>query len=248
MCMEISLLLFNLCALDSPVPALPYILFNFKTTNMNGVSFREQHSRAIRFWHWATVFVLSFILLTAFTAKFFTNPYQNHPIIFDALVKQGLKPSGEGVHQVTNVLTVKVWKVHTYFGYILAGLLAFRFLAEIFQPVNQRIAVRIGNAVRLLQAKKEVKSSRHYLIVKLIYLIAYTLLAVICFTGVWMGLHSEQLFNETANYHQMKEYHETAVNLLLIFMLIHLVGVIRAERGKYKNVVSDMINGGKENE
>jgi cytochrome b len=237
-----------LYAIDSPVPALPYILFNFKTNNMNRVSFREQHSRAIRFWHWATVFILSFILLTAFTAKFFTNPYQNHPIIFDALAKQGLNPTGDGVHQITNLLTAKVWKVHTYFGYVLAGLLAFRFLAEIFQPVNQRIAGRIGNAVRLLQMKREVKSSRHYLIVKMIYIVAYTLLAVISITGVWMGLHSEQLFNETAKYHQMKEYHETAVNLLLIFMLIHLIGVIRAERGKYKNVVSDIINGGKENE
>jgi cytochrome b len=214
---------------------------------MNRVSFREQHSRAIRFWHWATVFVLSFILLTAFTAKFFTNPYENHPIIFDALTEQGLKPTGDGVHQITNLLAAKVWKVHTFFGYILAGLLIFRFLAEIFQPVNQRIFSRIGNAVRLLKIKKDIKSSRHYLMVKLIYIVAYTLLAVICFTGLWMGLHKEQLFNETEKYHQMKEYHEIAVNLLLLFMLVHLIGVVRGERGKYKNVISDMINGGKEN-
>lgn len=214
---------------------------------MNRVSFREQHSRAIRFWHWSTVFVLSFILLTAFTAKFFVNPYENHPVIFNALTRQGLNPTGEGVHQITNLLATKVWKVHTFFGYILAGLLAFRFLAEIFQPGDQRIANRIGNALRLLKMKQEIRTSRHYLIVRLIYIIVYTLLAVISYTGVWMGLHSQLLFNETAQYHHMKEYHETAVNLFLLLMLVHLIGVIRAERGKYKNIVSDMINGGKEN-
>ncbi len=45
--------------------------------------------------------------------------------------------------------------------------------------------------------------------------------------------------------HNIKEVHELLYNALLIFVPLHIAGVIIADATEEKGIVSDMINGGK---
>jgi cytochrome b len=222
------------------------IFFTIKNKLMNKVSFNERHSRGIRLWHWATVLAMSFQLLTAFTAKFLFNNIQLSRQLNEQLQKYDVHLSGEKVWDTTRVLKETIWTTHIVFGYILAGLLLFRIVVEIFQPHEEKFAQRMKNAVFGTKNKQSAKTSRHYLLVKIIYLLAYILIATLSVTGVWMSLKRHTSLYFTEQFHRVKEIHEMSVNFLLLFMIIHLVGVIRAERGKYRNVVSGMIHGGKD--
>jgi cytochrome b len=226
-----------------------YYLSNFshfitsKHHLMDRVSFNEAHSRAIRFWHWATVLVLSFILLTAFTGKFFFNNIRISNLLDQQMHKQGFSPTGEQVWDTTFVLRDMVWRWHTIFGYILAGLFFFRVLVEFFQPREEKYRVRIARAFGLRRTKQDGKTARHYLLVKLVYILAYGMIGTLAGTGIWMSFRRNTPEYFTERFHSIKGIHELTVNLFLLFMLIHLVGVIRAERGRYRNIVSGMIHG-----
>ncbi|MDP4263568.1 MAG: cytochrome b/b6 domain-containing protein [Bacteroidota bacterium] len=212
---------------------------------MDRVTFSEAHSRAIRLWHWASVFVMSFILLTAFTGKFFFNNIHIAGVLDQQLQKQGAHLSQEQIWDTTFVLRDAVWKWHSLFGYILSGLFVFRIASEFFQPRNQQFSRRIKNAVGFLKLKQDKKTARHYLAVKIIYLLAYILIALLAGTGIWMAVNRNTKIYFTPQFHSVKEIHAAAVNFLLLFMIIHIAGVIKAERGKYKNIVSGMIHGEK---
>jgi Ni/Fe-hydrogenase 1 B-type cytochrome subunit len=213
---------------------------------MNRVSFNEPHSRGIRLWHWATLFVMSFLLLTAFAAKFLFNNFKTGKALDQQLQIQGVHLSGEQIWNTTEALKNTVWTSHSFFGYILAALLLFRIVTEIFQPGHERLFRRIGNAVQSWKQGQQVKSGRHYVLVKCAYLGAYCIIATLGGTGVWMALNRNTPLYHTEKFHAVKEIHETAVNLLLIFITMHLLGVIIAERGKYRNIVSGMIHGARE--
>ncbi|MGY0036470.1 cytochrome b/b6 domain-containing protein [Pedobacter sp. NJ-S-72] len=45
--------------------------------------------------------------------------------------------------------------------------------------------------------------------------------------------------------HSIKEFHGFCMYLILIFISVHIVGVLMAERRDSRGIVSDMINGGK---
>lgn len=212
---------------------------------MNSVSFREAHSRGIRFWHWATVLVMSFQLLTAFTGKFFFNNIKISGVLDEQLQKKGVHLQGEKIWDITYALKDNVWRWHTWIGYILSGLLVLRILIEFFQPSGEKFSARIKNSIKWLKRKEERKSTVHYLIVKVIYLLAYLLIGVLAGTGIWMGLNRNTPVYFTEQFHFVKEIHELGVNFFMVFLLIHIVGVIRAERGKYSNIVSGMIHGEK---
>jgi Ni,Fe-hydrogenase I cytochrome b subunit len=45
--------------------------------------------------------------------------------------------------------------------------------------------------------------------------------------------------------HTIKEIHELVYNVILIFVPLHIIGVVVAENRDEKGIISEMINGGK---
>ena len=210
---------------------------------MNIATFGGPHSRAIRFWHWATVLVMCFQLLTAITGKFIVNDDAIGETLTKELGKKSIKLEPNEAWRIGNAMVDNVWTFHTWTGYMLSALLLFRIIIEFFQSKEETMAARIKRSLQWLRQKQETKKARHYLLVKILYLIAYVLLGILAGTGIWMGLNRNGPIKITEQFQEVKEVHEMTVYFFMGFLFVHIVGVIRAERGNYPNIVSEMIHG-----
>ena len=212
---------------------------------MKHVSFREPHSRAIRFWHWSSYLVVCLLLFTVLVSKTFLNGFHAKAIIQNSLKGSGVTITDDQAFRAAWALRASIWKWHTKFGYVLSALFFFRLLIEFLQSTEEKFHRRIGRAIMQIRNNAASSSARHYLVVKCIYFIFYVLMAILVGTGLWMAFNIELKVNDFDRFHAVKEIHENCFTLLLLFILLHLAGLIRAERKKYKGVVSDMINGRK---
>lgn len=212
---------------------------------MKQVSLREPRSKALRLWHWGSFIIVCLMLFTVFTGKFFVNPYGNSRVIHQALISAGASVTEEQAAQAAERMSEKVWALHTKFGYVLAGLFVFRILIEVLQSRKQRFFPALIDAIRQFN-RPDRGQARHYVLVKTIYLLFYGLLGTIVWTGLWMAFNIDLKQKDGERFHATKEIHEQCFFLLLVFIVVHLAGVIIAERRRNKGIVSGMINGDKE--
>jgi Ni/Fe-hydrogenase 1 B-type cytochrome subunit len=210
---------------------------------MKAVSFNQLHSRSLRLWHWCTFVVVLLILYTVFTGKFYLNPWGTAPSIRRALLKEGVTISNSQAFNAVNDLSAGIWKWHQYYGYVLSFLFLFRIILEFFQPSEEKFFTRMRNSFFFMRSK-EVKGGGHYFIVRTVYLLFYFLLATIVTTGLTMSFLKNRFSEE--GMHQVKQIHESCFYFLLLFTLMHITGVLLAERKRYKNIVSGMIHGAKQ--
>lgn len=209
---------------------------------MSSFSFGERQSRAIRLWHWLTVIAVGLLLLTIFVSKTYLNGQHTGQTIHDTLAKLGIQLTRDQVNQTVGALRESIWTSHIYFGYGLTALFAFRLVIEIVQG---KLVKSVRSGFSFLKIKEERKNVVHYMIVKAIYIVFYGILATIVGTGLWMTYYRDGNLVSREQFHDIKEIHETCFNLMLVFIFLHIVGIIRAERGKHKNIVSGMIHGEK---
>lgn len=213
---------------------------------MNYKPFYQKNSRSMRFWHWATFIIIVLSFYSVFVGKFFLNPFNTAATIHDSLQHLGFHNNPDPSFPIAQSLSKKIWDWHIRYGYALTALFLFRILIEGFQKSNQRFKERIKSGFFLFTKKEYRKAASHYLIVRFIYLLFYLTLMVVIGTGLWLSFHRQSSNMELA--HSVKQIHEDCFYFLLLFITIHISGVIRAERKGYKNIVSNMINGGNENE
>jgi len=209
---------------------------------MTLLTFQRNYTKALRLWHWCSFLVVTILLMTVFTGKFFLNDYTNGFIVKDQLSKRGVTVTMDQAFQVSSVIGAKIWQVHIFFGYILTGLFVFRMLMEFFQSKEHRIGYRLVNAAKWLFKTKMKTQSVHHFFVQVMYLIFYLLTAVLISTGLWLTFNTASEFSERI--HQVKELHQQCFFGLLVFIFVHLAGVIRTERIAHSNLVSAMIHGG----
>jgi cytochrome b len=166
-----------------------------------------------------------------------------------ALVKakmQQIKGVDSGLSRsVADALEDKVWAVHIYFGYCLAGLFLFRLVLEFFQLADQKFTRKLKNAFAQYKTiKKDRQEALHEFTVKVIYALFYCLLVIMVITGLSLAFDDNVLALKSIH-HPIKSIHRFCMYLILAFIIIHIAGVFLAERKKNsKGIVSDMINGG----
>lgn len=210
-------------------------------TNDNSV---KKTSLSLRLWHWLNAIVISGSLITVLINSTITDKQA-----ITSLVKEKIKDA-KGIdnnlsRSVAGALEDKVWAVHTYFGYCLAALLIFRLLLEIFQITDQKFIRKLKIAAeKYNQIKKARQEALHVLTVKIIYAVFYCLLVIMAITGLSMAFDDDLSFLRSVH-HQVKSVHGFCMYLILAFIVVHITGVLMAERRKDgKGIVSDMINGG----
>jgi cytochrome b len=181
------------------------------------------------------------LLLTILVSKSFLNWLFVNNTIYEGMAKEGIHLLPGQTVTTAGLLRERIWSWHTYLGYILSLLFVFRIVLEYFQPRDQKLAGKIRMA--WFQKRKESAMARHYLFVRVIYLFFYILIAAMSGTGIWMAFHKQPWYMET--FHSVKEIHENCFLLLLLFIAIHLAGVIRFERKHRSNLISAMVHGGR---
>jgi Ni/Fe-hydrogenase 1 B-type cytochrome subunit len=171
---------------------------------------------------------------------------QNAPFVKETLQKAGAIITDDQANAVSHDMGDQVWAIHIYFGYALAALLLFRLIMEFFQLADQKLIRKIKIAYHdYIVVKKQRELARHEMVVKTVYAVFYLLLIVMAVTGLFLAF--EDFFEPyKAIRHSVKEVHGFTMYLIIGFIVIHILGVLLAERKDSKGIVSDMINGGGE--
>ncbi len=204
----------------------------------------KKYSAPLRFWHWANTIVISGSLVTVLINSTITDRKAVSDLVKTQLKDAGATITDNQAGSVAHALGDSVWAVHTWFGYVLAGLLLFRLVLEVFQLADHKFIRRIKNLYMQLQStKKERELVKHELTVKAIYAVFYILLIIMAVTGLFLAFE-DLLAPFKAIRHSVKEVHGFCMYLIIAFILVHLAGVFLAERKDGKGIVSDMINGG----
>ena len=192
----------------------------------------QKWSLNFRLWHWIHAAVMLGLLGTVFLRKTFLSWRTNSEIIIQKLGEQGVDVTAEEAKMLAKAIRAPMWDWHIILGYGLAALVVWR-IALFFTPSGKRS----------FQNLKEEKSL-HKKAVKLSYIVIYAVIAFMTVSGLVIHFYDVLgLTKDTA--HDIKEVHELLYNALLIFVPLHIAGVIVADATEEKGIVSDMINGGK---
>lgn len=204
----------------------------------------KRHSAGLRFWHWINTIVITGSLLTVLLNSTLLDPRSNAEFVLSELQHAGANVSAKQAGSVSHGLEEKVWELHIYFGYFLAALFLSRIALEIFQRHDQKFIAALKRAWNeYFSAGKEKKLALHELTVKVLYLIFYLALTVLTLTGLIMVFKNELGIPRDIS-HSIKEVHGFFMYVVLGFIVLHIAGVLLAERKDSKGIVSDMINGG----
>ncbi|TFF36388.1 cytochrome b/b6 domain-containing protein [Mucilaginibacter psychrotolerans] len=207
----------------------------------------KRYSSSLRLWHWVNLIAISGSLITVLINSTLTDRKIAGALIKSELGKAGTVVTDEQVRPAVHALSDSVWGIHIYFGYVLAALLAFRLILEFFQLADQKFIRKIKSAYYQFNTiKKEREAARHELVVKGIYGIFYLLLIIMVVTGLFLAFEDALAAYKSIR-HSVKEVHGFCMYLIIAFIVVHIIGVLLAERKDGKGIVSDMINGGSEN-
>jgi cytochrome b len=209
-------------------------------------NFPKKYPATLRFWHWANSLVICGSLLTVLLNSTLFDVRGNAAYIQEELSKSKVTVTSEQARSVAHGLEDKVWDIHIYFGYALAGLFLYRIIFEVLRAKETSISNVVKETWTLYFTKK-VRSTRHDLGVKLTYLLFYAILLVMVITGLSVAFDNELGISKSFS-HSLKEIHGFCMYLILGFIVLHIGGVIIAERKDKKGIVSDMIGGGNLNE
>ena len=187
-------------------------------------------SAAFRAWHWLHAAVILGLLGTVFLRKTFLSWRTNSEILMQKLSGFGIDITAEQAKALAKAIRAPMWEWHIWLGFALAALLLWRVLLFFTQSGRRNYTALKGESLH----KKAVKAG---------YLVLYGVIAFMAVSG--LVIHFYDLLGiakETA--HDIKEVHELMYNVILIFVPLHIAGVVIADMTNEKCIVSDMINGG----
>ncbi|MDR3696858.1 cytochrome b/b6 domain-containing protein [Mucilaginibacter sp.] len=205
----------------------------------------KKNSPGLRLWHWLNALVITGSLLTVLLNSTLLKTRKNAAFIQDTLKEAGATVTNDQARSVAHELSDKIWTLHTYFGYVLVGLVVFRLLLEFFQVADQKFIRNLKSAYAKYQSvKQQRETARHDFLVKTVYAIFYLMIITMAVTGLCLAFEDDVPALKAI--HAFREIHQFTMYLILAFIVVHLAGVFLAERKESPGIVSDMINGGKE--
>jgi Ni/Fe-hydrogenase 1 B-type cytochrome subunit len=213
------------------------------TSEIETTPFIQKHSAMIRVWHWITFLTISASLITVLFASTVLKPRTNIKMVQDQMQRKGVTVTEEQAFAVSHGFEDTMWDLHKLLGFGLTFLLAARLIIEVAQPGDEKLTVRIKKVLKLqLQNSGNKSVNKHYLIVKRGYIAFYALLLVMVLTGLGLAFgHDLAFLNQ--NHKLIKTIHSFCQYLMYGYIFLHLCGVIIAETGRDKGIVSGMING-----
>lgn len=204
----------------------------------------KKNSANLRLWHWASALIITGSLLTVLINSTLLDPRTNGEFLKSLLEHDGAMITSKQAGSAARGLEDKVWDLHIYLGYFLTGLFVFRIFLEMFQRVDQKFFMKLKHVKTAYQnTTSPSKNALHDLTVKILYLTFYLVLAVLVVTGLSLAFQ-DNLGIPRPIAHSIQEVHGFSMYLIIAFIVLHIVGVLMAERKEGKGIVSDMINGG----
>lgn len=207
--------------------------------------FQQTHSLSLRIWHWLTFLFITASIVTVIVNSTVLSPRDNVKLVQEQLQRKGITVNEEQAFAVSHEYEDKMWDVHKFIGFGLAFLLLARIVIEFTQPKEEKLSYKMKK-IQELRALNDANlpEYNHYLWVRIAYTIFFVILLCLACTGLGLAFGRDLGF--TREIHgAIKEVHEIMQYFMYAFVVIHLVGVVLAENGKLKGIVSGMINGNK---
>lgn len=183
-----------------------------------------------RIWHWVHATVILGLLGTVFLRKTFLSWRANAELLTQKLSEINIEVTTDQAKVLATAIRAPMWEWHIILGYALAALLLWRLLLFFTK----------SGKINYLDFKEE---TLHKKMVTISYIVLYAVLLFMAITGLTIHFYETlSLTKDTA--HDIKEIHELVYNAILIFVPLHIIGVIVAESRDEKGIISDMIHGG----
>jgi cytochrome b561 len=199
--------------------------------NTSARPFRNtSYTKAHRILHWLIAFTFLFILLTVWLRMDWMNKNNIAQIMVKGLEKQDIHLSDEVAANIGRAVRKPMWDTHIYAGYVLLLLYVVRLaVMRIEGPVFS------NPFSRKISARERFKSA--------VYLVFYICLGASLFTGAYIELIGKV---NPVIYKAMKTIHIQSLYYSLAFIFLHLTGLVLAESGADKGIISRMIHGGRD--
>jgi len=186
-----------------------------------------KYSLNFRLWHWLNAFVVLGLLGTVFLRKTFLSWRSNSEILMNQLAQMNIEITAAQAKILAKAVRAGMWEWHILLGYALAFLLLYR--------------------IALFFTKSSVKKSfselnMHKKMVQISYYVLYSVLFFMAMSGLVIHFY-ETLSLSKDIAHDIKEIHELVYNYLLIFVPLHIAGVIIAENSSEPGLISTMVHG-----
>jgi cytochrome b561 len=207
-------------------------------------SFNQPHSIAVRIWHWTFFVCIAATLVTVLLASTFFRTRNTTSMVQEQLQQKGVVVNQDQARAVAHEYNDKLWDIHRVIGYVLSALLLSRFLIELAQPREEKLIPRLKIAMGQRPEDPEAQGHRqHFVSVKTSYLVFYLIFLFMALTGLVLAFEDVAFLKGVHNL--AKQVHSFLQYLIYAFILIHLIGVTRADLGRDPGMVSGMIHGKK---
>lgn len=171
--------------------------------------------------HWAIAFCILFMLFTVFLRLTWLNKVNISEILGSELSQRDVNLSSEELQKIAKKIRKPMWNWHVYIGYVLIGLYAIRLILPFFGQMKFKNPLR---------QKTKGKKFQQWA-----YLVFYVGLAVTLTTG-FLLVNGSPAWKKG-----LESIHELSLYYILTFIVIHFTGILLAEYGSEKGIISRII-------
>ncbi len=186
-----------------------------------------KYTVAFRIWHWLNALIVIGLVGTVLLRESFLGVKTNAEIFISKLSEMSIEITQQQAKILAKAVRDGMWEWHYILGYALAFLVLFRIYL-FFKDSSVK-----ENFSSLSLHKKGVKS---------LYYILYGTLFFMAISGLIIHFY-ESLHMTKAFVNNIQELHESIYNFILIFIPLHIAGVVIAELRGEKGLISTMVNG-----
>jgi cytochrome b561 len=182
-----------------------------------------------RIWHWTMALSVIGLLVTELLRKTFLSWRTNSEIIMTKFQDAGLEVTTELAKATAKAIRSGMWEWHYIFGLFLG----ISILIRIYMILSKKAILPV---ITLIQAPKEKK-------------LQYGVYTLLCFFIMIMTLsggflYFYEIFTFTKDEIRLvKEMHEVTMWGIVVFVTLHLAGVLKHEFDTKEPIVSKMIHG-----
>ena len=176
-----------------------------------------------RIMHWLIALCMIFMLITIFLRLNWMNKFHVANILNTELTKLDVNLEEDQLISIAKTIRKPMWDWHIYIGYVLLGLYTLRMLLPLFDEMKFRSPFK----VKTFKEKFELWS----------YAAFYIGMAITLMTGFFIVNGPKSIKKD------LEEIHELSLYFILGFIVIHFTGILIAEYGKEKGIVSKMVSG-----
>lgn len=184
------------------------------------------YSRIYRIMHWAIAICMLLLLATIFLRLTWLNKNNVSDIIQNYLNSINVSITEDQSILLAKKIRKPMWDWHIYLGYALVGLYSIRLM------LPMRGIMRFANPMSKEHNSKD--KLKHW-----VHIIFYVFVFVSLVTGLLIEHGPKEMKKP------LEEIHELSLYYLLAYIVIHFAGILMAEFGAQKGIISNIISGSK---